>query len=148
MGNLIIVDPSGGGDLILIDTLQGVPGPGSGTSPTIRIAVTHANSPFAMQPYQGVPVIRHITDPSGGAIVMNVPAGQVSGTQVAVKVETAPSNTLTITINAPAGGTIEDTLEHAGAGMVMVASVVLNLAAQIGSTYVWECDGSNNWTMV
>jgi hypothetical protein len=115
---------------------------GGGANLTPRVTVNHGNSPFT-----ALPGYRHIVDESGGAVTINLPLGSPAGTDIAIKILTGPT-TNGLTVNAPSGGTVEQSLEEAGSGGVYASSATFTSAQDIGTSFTWECDGSNNWEAV
>lgn len=119
-------------------------GGGIPTSATTRVSVVHSASPFAALDYT-----RHIVDVSGGPVDVQLQAGKASGVRVMVQISVGPvGETNKLRVLAPGGGTVEDTIEHAGAGMSMGATSEYNTVGELGAANTYECDGANHWTIV
>jgi hypothetical protein len=115
--------------------------PSGTSSPQLRVDVTNETVTATLY-------ARHRVFATTSACVINLPSGAGEGVQVKVKIKTALSPTLSLTVNAPGGGTIEQALEQADIGGVFEGSALFESAASIGESFTWECDGANNWELV
>jgi hypothetical protein len=112
--------------------------PTSSTTPDVLVSVSGPSTVAATL------YATHEVTTTGGAVVLTLPSGAPTGARVAVKLLTSAA-AHSLTVSAPGGGSIEETLEQAGSGGVYGASAVFASAADVGSPYVWYHAGSNVW---